>query len=112
MWGLGSALCHHLARRDLGADTVPEPGRGGVGGGMKEAQWHLFCMPSEARQDESGSQQFPALRQDCSSRSVAVPLPWAGSAVGGEAGCRAGGSPAANSGSACSRVPRLDIFLK
>lgn len=33
MWGLGSALCHHLARRDLGADTVPEPGRGGGGGG-------------------------------------------------------------------------------
>lgn len=40
----------------------------GLGGRMEEAQWHLFCTPLEARQDKSGSQQFPAWRQErCSS---------------------------------------------
>lgn len=57
---------------------------------MEEAQWHLFCVPSEARQDESGSQQFPAWRQNRSTRNAAhlgKPqrcLPRAVGAMGGE----------------------------
>lgn len=88
---------------------------------MEEAQWHLFCTPLEARQDKSGSQQFPAWRQNRStreaahlgSRSVASPSGRCYERRSGDAGAGFCGEVAYDGGNVPSHVPLLlDIFLK